>query len=189
MTWDDYAPIPRTDWANMTLIPERGFKIALVAVDFPDQPFVITLPKGSDLFGNPRIDPISREEVPGFYADFWIKPSEINNGQTINGYWMEQSRGRFGITELTPYDPYRMSKGLRKYGLSEHWQYECTPCGFVANSRINPDIDSPWRADAGDIEINFDAVLRVYACYDGPGFFQRASIKDINRIKFIKNAQ
>jgi hypothetical protein len=85
ITWDHYAPIPGTDWANITLIPERGFRMAVVAVDFPDQPVVITLPKGSDLFGNPRIDPISREEVPGFYADFWIKPSKNNNGQTING--------------------------------------------------------------------------------------------------------
>ena len=51
MTWEDYRPIPGVDWANPSLQPTRGFKMALVAVDFPDQPFVITLPKHSDLFG------------------------------------------------------------------------------------------------------------------------------------------
>ena len=44
MTWDDYRPIPGHDWADRTLVPERGFRIALVAMDFPDQPFVITQP-------------------------------------------------------------------------------------------------------------------------------------------------
>jgi M6 family metalloprotease-like protein len=54
--------------------------VALLAVDFPDQPFVITLPKHSDLFGNPQIDPVAREKVPQFYADFYNKPSALNHG-------------------------------------------------------------------------------------------------------------
>ncbi len=29
-----------------------------------------------------------------------MKPSAVNHGQTINGYWMEQSRGKFGITDV-----------------------------------------------------------------------------------------
>jgi len=57
MTWNDYKPIPGKNWADPTLVPVRKFKMALVAVDFPDQPFVITLPKKSDLFGNPQIVP------------------------------------------------------------------------------------------------------------------------------------
>jgi hypothetical protein len=59
MTWDDYKPIPGINWADPSLKPEREFKMALVAVDFSDQPFVITQPKHSDLFGNPQVDPIS----------------------------------------------------------------------------------------------------------------------------------
>ena len=66
MTWDDYRPIPGVNWADPALVPERGFKIAVVAIDFPDQPFVVTLPRGSDPFGNPQIDPIDRGEVPQF---------------------------------------------------------------------------------------------------------------------------
>ena len=75
MTWDDYRPIPGRNWADPSLKPERPFRLAVVAIDFPDQPFVITLPKGSDPFGNPQIDPVPREQVPQFYADFFTKPS------------------------------------------------------------------------------------------------------------------
>ena len=94
MTWDDYRPIPGHNWADPSLEPERGFRIALFAIDFPDQPFVISQPKGSDPFGNPQIDAVSREDVSQFYADFFMTPNETNNGHTINGYWMEQSRGK-----------------------------------------------------------------------------------------------
>ena len=127
MTWCDYHPIPGKNWADPSLVPERSFRMALVAVDFPDQPFVITLPRGSDLFGNPQIDPVKREEVPKFYSDFWLKPSEFNHGQTINGYWMEQSRGKFGITALDPFGPYRMPRNLWHYGLNEYNQNNYTP--------------------------------------------------------------
>ena len=44
MTWQDYKPIPGKNWADPSLVPERKFRMALVAVDFPDQPFVITQP-------------------------------------------------------------------------------------------------------------------------------------------------
>jgi len=41
MTWDDYTPIPGRNWADPSLVPtQRQFKVALVAVDFEDQPFV-----------------------------------------------------------------------------------------------------------------------------------------------------
>lgn len=60
MTWQDYRPIPGTNWADNTLPAARVLRVALVAVDFPDQPFVITMPRQSDLFGNPQVDPIER---------------------------------------------------------------------------------------------------------------------------------
>jgi hypothetical protein len=83
MTWADYKPIPGKDWADPSLKPERTLTLALVAINFDDQPFVMTLPKQSDPFGNPRIDPIKREAVPQFFADFITKPSALNHGQTI----------------------------------------------------------------------------------------------------------
>jgi M6 family metalloprotease-like protein len=172
MTWSDYHPIPGKEWSDPGLIPQRKFKMALVAVDFPDQPFVITLPKGSDLFGNPQIDPVKREDVPQFYSDFWIKPSSVNHGQTINGYWMEQSRGQFGITVLEPFGPYRMPRNLWQYGLNEYKQNSSTPDGSIARSRMEPHVDSLWKADAGDIKSNYDAILRIYAGYDETGVWQ-----------------
>lgn len=172
MTWNDYRPIPGKNWADPALKPEREFRMALVAVDFSDQPFVMTLPKGSDLFGNPQIEPVKREEIPQFYADFWLKPSAVNHGQTINGYWMEQSRGKFGITQLEAFGPYRMTRPLWAYGLNEHKQNNSTPDGSTAKYRMEREIDSLWKADRGDLKGNYDAILRIYAGYDETGVWQ-----------------
>ncbi len=176
MTWDDYQPIPGHNWADPSLVPERGFKLAVMGIDFEDQPFVITMPEGSDPFGNPQIDPVDREEVSQFYADFFMTPSEVNNYQTINGYWMEQSRGKFGITEVETFGPYRMPKPRWEYGLNEWGQNEYTPDGSVAGSRMEPDCDSIWAEDTGvpeeELKDRYDAVLRMYASYDETGVWQ-----------------
>jgi M6 family metalloprotease-like protein len=172
MRWEDYRPIPGHDWADRSLKPARGFRIALVAIDFEDQPFVITRPKGSDPFGNPQIDPVRREDVPKFYRDFFLEPSALNHRQTINGYWMEQSRGRFGITEIDHFGPYRMPRPLWWYGLNEHRQNESTPDGSRATGRMEPHVDSLWAAQHGDIKGRYDAVLRIYAGYDETSVWQ-----------------
>lgn len=173
MTWGDYRPIPGRRWADPALKPARGFRVAVVAIDFSDQPFVVTLPKGSDPFGNPQIEPISREKVPQFYADYFMKPGEINHGQTINGYWMEQSRGKFGITEAVSFGPYRMPKPLWAYGLNEYGQNDQTPDGSKAAGRMEQDCDTLWAAAIGkDVRKDFDAVLRLYAGYDETGVWQ-----------------
>ena len=173
MTWADYRPIPGHNWADPSLKPQRGFKLAVVGIDFPDQPFVITRAKGSDPFGNPQIEPTARELVPQFYADFWMKPGQVNHGQTINGYWMEQSRGRFGITEVTAFGPYRMPKPFWHYGLNEFGQNDRTPDGSRADGRMERDCDALWTAAVGrDVRKDFDAVLRLYAGYDETGVWQ-----------------
>jgi M6 family metalloprotease-like protein len=167
MTWADYHPIPGVNWADPALVPTRKqFRVALVAVDFDDQPFVITLPKHSDLFGNPQIDPVPRERVAQFYADFFNTPSALNHGQTINGYWMEQSRGRVGIAKIDAFGPYRMPKKLFQYGLNEYGQASAVPPGYQADGRIEPDADALWREAAGDLRANYDIILRIYAGYD-----------------------
>lgn len=173
MTWDDYRPIPGRNWADPSLKPERGFRLAVVAIDFPDQPFVITQPKESDPFGNPQIQPIYREDVPQFYADFFMKPSDVNHGQTINGYWMEQSRGKFGITEVDTFGPFRMPDPIWNYGLNEYSQEDQIPDGNTANGRMEQDCDALWVKDMGkDIRENYDAILRIYASYDETGVWQ-----------------
>lgn len=173
MTWDDYRPIPGASWAD-SVARERGFRLAVLAMDFPDQPFVITLPRHSDPFGNPQIDPVPREDVSRFYADFYTRPNEVNRGHTIHGYWMEQSRGRFGLTEVDVFGPYRLSRPLWWYGLDEWGQEESTPDGSVAAGRMEPEVDSLWAAQHGgrDIEEEYDAVLRIYAGYDETSVWQ-----------------
>jgi M6 family metalloprotease-like protein len=174
MTWADYHPIPGINWADPSRVPTRKqYKVALIAVDFDDQPFVITQKKKSDLFGNPQMDPISREKVPQFYADFFNTPSEANHGQTINGFWMEQSRGQIGIAKLDAFGPYRMPKKLFQYGLNEWGQNEGVPTGYVADGRLEQDCDALWTADKGaEIRKNYDFILRIYAGYDETGVWQ-----------------
>lgn len=173
MTWTDYHPIPGENWADPSRVPTRPLRVALVAVDFADQPFVITLPKRSDPFGNPQIDPVRREDVPRFYAAFFGKPGPLNHGQTINGYWMEQSRGRVGIPRIDAFGPYRMPKRLFQYGLNEWGQGGACPGGFTCDGRLEPDADALWRADAGeDIKKGYDIVLRIYAGYDETSVWQ-----------------
>jgi M6 family metalloprotease-like protein len=173
MTWADYRPIPGVTWSDPSLTPtKKQFKVALLAVDFDDQPFVVTLPKHSDLFGNPQIDPISRDRVPQFYADFYNTPSAINHHQTINGYWMEQSRGQIGIGKIDAFGPYRMPKKLFQYGLNEYGQKVAVPTGYEADGRLEPDADALWRAAAGDIKSKYDIVIRIYAGYDETSVWQ-----------------
>jgi M6 family metalloprotease-like protein len=173
MTWADYRPIPGINWADPSRAPsKKQFRVALIAVDFPDQPFVITLPKHSDLFGNPQIDPIPREQVPQFYADFFNKPGPLNHGQTINGYWMEQSRGQVGIGKIDVFGPYRMPKNLFQYGLNEYNQQGGVPGSFTADGRMERDVDELWRADAGDLRSKYDIILRIYAGYDETSVWQ-----------------
>lgn len=172
MTWSDYRPIPGKNWADEALKAGKKMRIALIAIDFVDQPFVVTLPKHSDLFGNPQIDPIAREMVPQFYADFYNTPSEYNHGHTINGYWMEQSRGQVGVAKIDAFGPYRMPKPLWDYGCNEWGQYDATPTGVPAKGRMERDCDSIWKATAGDVKGHYDAVLRIYAGYDETGIWQ-----------------
>jgi M6 family metalloprotease-like protein len=115
MTWADYKPIPGIDWTDPKHVAGRTINIALVVADFEDQPFVITLPKKSDLFGNPQIDPIPREQVATFYRDFWNKPQDLNHYHTVHEYWMELSHGKVGV-HFDAYGPYRMPQKMVEYG-------------------------------------------------------------------------
>ena len=173
MTWADYKAVPGTNWADPSLVPSvRKLKIAVVAVDFTDQPFVITQPKGSDPFGNPQIDGIPRAQVPKFYADFNGIPSALNNGHTVNEYWMEQTHGRIGMS-FTPYGPYLMPRPLYEYGLNEFDQQAAAPPGTPATATWIATSTRSGRADEGaNIRSQFDLVLRVYAGYDETTIWQ-----------------
>lgn len=180
MTWADWTDIPGTRWNDPNAEPsERGLRIALVAVDFPDQPFVITQPKESDPFGNPQIDPIPRADVPQFYHDYYTIPSEFNQGRTIHEYWMEQSRGRLGVGQMDVFGAYQLPRNLFEYGLNEWGQTAACPEGFTCNGNLDRDADTVWKADLAqrgvpcpDSRCGYDVILRVYAGYDETSIWQ-----------------
>jgi len=176
MTWDDYAPIPGTTWNDPTRVATvKTIKLAIVCADFPDYPFVMTRPKKSDLYGNPLIDPVKREDIPKFYLDFWTKPQEINKGHTIHEYWMEQSRGKIGVA-VTAFGPYQMPGKSYQYGFAGGMNGDgkvSMPEGEEVNPRMTQDLDTMWAADAGaDVKAKFDLVLRLYAGYDESAVWQ-----------------
>jgi M6 family metalloprotease-like protein len=171
MTWSDYRPIPGMDWTN----PERKgthkqVRLAVVTADFPDQPFVMTLPKQSDLFGNPQTDPIERHDVPKFFLDFYMVPNKHNHGRTIHEYWMEQSRGRAGVS-TTVFGPYRMPGPTFEYGGLPAGEL---PAGHAPQARgLQRHVDSLWQLDKGaNIARDFDLVLRLFAGYDETAVWQ-----------------
>src|SRR3954464_374145 len=72
LTWSDYKPVPGTNYQDPAIQPTvKKWRVALILVDYPDRPFTVTLPAGSNIFGNPQVGAagIPRAQVPQFYAD------------------------------------------------------------------------------------------------------------------------
>ena len=45
MTFEDYKPIPGMDWSDTSRHgTKRTMRVAIVPADYPDYPFVVTLP-------------------------------------------------------------------------------------------------------------------------------------------------
>ncbi|GGQ75543.1 M6 family metalloprotease domain-containing protein [Couchioplanes azureus] len=152
MTWEDYVPVPGTDWADPA-VPgsERTFRGALVLVDFADQPFVVTQPANSTVYGNPfAVHDLPRADVPAFYRDFLNRPGPLNRGHTIHEYWMEDSGGRYGI-ELGSFGVYRMPHLGHEYGIENSWQRGLgCPAGDTCGRDIRADARAAWIAEVGE---------------------------------------
>lgn len=177
MTWEDYRAIPGEDWTDQAKKgTKKQMRLAIITADFEDQPFVLTLPKHSDLFGNPQIDPITREQVPQFFADFYNTPNVFNHGHTIHEYWMEQSHGRIGVT-ATVFGPYRMPGKVFTYGQLPQTDM---PAGYTPSNGLARDLDTLWHKEKGDsIARQFDVTLRLYAGYD-----ETATWQEFGEMKF-----
>jgi hypothetical protein len=81
MTWLDYRKPPGTSWADPNASGSvRTFRGALVLLDYPNQPFVVTQPQGTTIFGNPSAEAsaIPRAQVAQFYRGWsvWL-PNEL----------------------------------------------------------------------------------------------------------------
>jgi M6 family metalloprotease-like protein len=158
MTWDDFVQPPGRPWYDATRKgSERNFKIALVAVDYPDHDFVITMPENSTVFTNPQAaaNNLNRDDVPAFYRDLLNLPQELNRNHTLHEYWMEDSGGRFGV-DLTAFGAYRMPSNSYQYGVDdEEGGFNEDACPTPENPGpcsvdLRTDALGAWRADVGN---------------------------------------
>ena len=171
MTWDDYKPVPGIDWRDADIEPERVLKGALILVDFPDQEFIVSLPEGSEIAGNPTgIGDISQEELSQFWLDFLNTPQPLNNYRTINEYWQENSYGKWKI-ELDAYGPYRMDHNEFQYGLNEFGQQANMPPGYSPKN-LRSEAVSKAQADIEASGEEYDFNFVIHAGYDESGVWQ-----------------
>jgi M6 family metalloprotease-like protein len=181
MTWSDYRRPPGTTWADPNVKGSvRTFKGALVLADFPNQPFVITQPKNSTVFGNPSAEAngVPRDQVAEFYQDFLNKPEALNHGHTLHEYWMEDSGGRYGV-ELTAFGPYELPGKDHEYGMEFQRGTGC-PAGDTCNRNLRADSRAAWVADVGaDVPAGFDFVF-----YLGAGQDESSTWQEFGPMKF-----
>ncbi len=182
VTWDAYKAVPGTNWGDPTLQPSvKKFKVAMVLGDYPDQTWSITKPIGGTIWGgNPTevAHDIPRADVPQWYHDFFAKPSALNHGLTINGFWMEDTAGRYGV-ELTVYGVYQMPKKTYQYFYSNYGnsgpdpETKC-PAVMACTGNFRTDMLAAWKAGTGDNTINtkFDNVFYVGAGQDQSSTWQ-----------------
>ena len=161
LTWADYKPIPGPGLlASHPTIQPHGQEVARRA----DPGRLSTTarsrsrsPPAATIFGTPTAlaHSIPREQVPQFYADFLNKPQPLNNFQTMNRYWMEDSFGRYGV-EVVPFGPYRMPLKSYQYHINSVPEHDRTTARARATRRRIPTpcnanfitaARNAWRAD------------------------------------------
>ncbi|WP_326559779.1 M6 family metalloprotease domain-containing protein [Micromonospora sp. NBC_01796] len=175
MTWDDFKAAPGTNWNDPTVRGSiRNFKIALVTLDYVDQPFVITQRARSSVFGNPQATAqnVPRDQVPQFYQDFLNKPNDLNKGHTLHEYWMQDSNGRYGV-DLNGFGPYTMPAKSYQYGITNDMNPGMCPGGETCNRNIRTDGLGAWRAAVGDeVADSFELVFILGAGQDESSTWQ-----------------
>ncbi|MER7213578.1 M6 family metalloprotease domain-containing protein [Streptosporangium sp. NPDC000239] len=181
MTWADYRKPPGTKWADPSVKgSKRTFRGALVLLDYANQPFVVTQPKGSTVFRNPSAEAhdVPRDKVAQFYKDFLNTPNQLNRGHTIHEYWMEDSGGRYGV-DLTAFGPYEMPGKSYEYGMEFQSGTGC-PAGATCNKNIRTDGRAAWTSAEGqDVPAGFDFVFYLSAGQD-----ESATWQEFGSIKF-----
>ncbi|KAI2471594.1 M6 metalloprotease [Annulohypoxylon bovei var. microspora] len=185
MTWEDYKTPPGTSWNDPSRKgSNRNFNIALVAVDYPDMPFVITQGVNSTVFGNPQpiLSGLDRSEVPAFYRDFLNKPQDLNHNRTLHEYWMEDSGGRFGV-DLTAFGAYLLPSRSYQYGIDDErggFNEGACPSAGPCSIDLRTDALGAWRADVGDETADsFELVFILSAGQDESSTWQ-----EFGEIKF-----
>ncbi|WUH97406.1 M6 family metalloprotease domain-containing protein [Spirillospora sp. NBC_00431] len=174
MTWDDYKKIPGTNWSDPAKKGSlKNFNGAVVLVDYSNQPFAVTQPKNSTIFGNPvAVGDVPRDKVAKFYEDFLNKPQKLNNGHTLHEYWMEDSGGRYGVS-LTGFGAYQMPAKDHEYGVDGMQGGTGCPAGDTCNRDLRKDARAAWIADVGEETAKkFDFVFFLSAGQDESSTWQ-----------------
>ncbi|GIH06102.1 peptidase M6 [Rhizocola hellebori] len=174
MTWDDYRAVPGTNWADPAVRGSvRTFKGALVLIDYPNQPFAVTQPANSTIYGNPTtVHDVPRAQVPEFYRSFLNVPSELNRGHTIHEYWMEDSGGRLGI-ELSAFGVYQMPAKSHEYGIADFQRGAGCPAGDTCQRNPRTDARAAWIADIGpDVAAQYEFIFYLSAGQDESSTWQ-----------------
>lgn len=175
MTWGDFVAAPGTDWSDPARKGSvRNFDIALVTLDYPDQPFVVTQPARSTVFGNPQpaAAGMSRDDVPEYYRDLLNKPNALNGGHTLHEYWMGDSGGRYGV-DLTAFGAYTLPAKSYQYGITNDMNPGMCPAGETCNRNIRTDGLGAWRADVGDaVADSYELVFILSAGQDESSTWQ-----------------
>ncbi|MDA0184496.1 M6 family metalloprotease domain-containing protein [Solirubrobacter phytolaccae] len=183
LTWSDYKPIPGPDYSDGTIQPSvKKWRVALIMVDYPDREFTISGAPGSSVFGTPSVGTgnVPRDQVPQFYADFLNKPTALNNGQTLNRYWMENSFGKYGV-ELVPFGPYRLPEPSYQYHISRFNDITadcpkdppCDETGPAGAQKYFNAVRDAWNAAvSAEVRATFDNQYYVSAGHDESATWQ-----------------
>ncbi|MGH3028277.1 MAG: immune inhibitor A domain-containing protein [Gaiellaceae bacterium] len=159
LTWDDYVPVPDEHpefYDGSTPGSQSQYRTAVILVEFPDEPFLITQPPESHPFGNPQPgwQPVPDDQVSQWMHDYYAVPNQYNGFRTLSGYWMEDSHGRIGV-DVEVFGPYLMPGKLHEYGLGQFngsvgdQADSVCPAGDTCNRNIRTDGGNAWRAAIG----------------------------------------
>ena len=184
LTWADYKPVPDRKPAYYDPATEgtdSHYRTAIVLVDFPDQPFLISRPPGSHPFGNPQPGwtPVAPADVRQWMHEYYSEPNEFNGGMTLSSYWLEDTHGRIGV-EPTTFGPYTMPADLHEFGLGQFngnlgsQPDSSCPAGDTCNRDIRAAAGALWRAAIGCTTTlcGYDNIFYVTAGHDESSTWQ-----------------
>ena len=181
LTWNDYKKLPGPDYSDPSIQPTvKKWKVALVVTDFPGTPLAITQPENGTVFGTPtaQAHDVPRAQAAQWYADFLNKPQALNNFQTMNRYWMEDSFGKYGV-QLDAFGPYQLPGTQYQYFVGDQSAANRTEhCPNVTPARpctlnFRTDARAAWEAAVGAAKIaEYDNIFYVSAGEDESSTWQ-----------------
>ena len=185
LTWADYHAVPdaRPEFYDGSADGSQSqYKTAIILIDYPDQPFLITQPAGTHPFGNPQPGwtPVAPGDVNQWMHDYYAVPNQYNGGKTLNSYWMEDSHGRIGV-DVDVFGPYTMAAKSFEYGIASDFNgavgnqaNSSCPAGATCNRNIRTDGGNAWRAAIGCASglCGYDNAFYVTAGHDESSTWQ-----------------